>query len=94
MAKKIYIETEEYTGGDQGDFYTFALSGDTYDAKEIIKSLGYSFSDQVGRGKAWRTEPILKSDFVPGNPAFLKIQNQIKKTGETLKTAGYEFGRR
>jgi hypothetical protein len=85
----IHMTVEHYQGGDQGEFYTMALTGDTYQAKEAIKGLGYQFSDQVGMGKAWRLPVIFKADMVPGNAKLTAFQGSVTKTIETLKSAGY-----
>lgn len=94
MSNKIYIETEEYKDGGEGDFYAFALTGDTYEAKDIIKSNGFLFSDQVGHGKAWRTPIIFKRDFAPGNAHFANTQTIVVNVRSALIAAGYEFYRR
>lgn len=86
--KTIHMNIEKYDG-QQGNFFTMALTGDTYDAKEIIKGIGYNFNDQVGYGKAWRLPIIMKSDMVPGNAKLAEFQGAVKNTVETLKNAGY-----
>jgi hypothetical protein len=86
--KTIHMTIEKYDG-QQGEYYTMSITGDTYDAKETIKSLGYNFSDQIGYGKAWRLPIIVKSDMIPGNTKLAEFQSAVKNTVETLKGAGY-----
>lgn len=90
---KIYIETEEYKS-EQGDFYVFKLTGDTYNAKEIIKAAGFQFTDVIGYGKGWRTPVIFKRDFVPGNAEFAKIQGMLKDVRAKLTECGHELCKR
>lgn len=90
MAKTIYFETEQYQDGGEGDFVAVALTGDTFDAKEIIKGLGdFHFSDQVGHGKAWRSDIIFKRDLVAGNPKAAQMRAIINKAHKALTDAGY-----
>jgi hypothetical protein len=86
--KTIHMTIEKYDG-QQSEYYTMALTGDTYGAKETIKSLGYDFSDQIGYGKAWRLPIITRSEMVAGNAKLAEFQVTVKNTVETLKNAGY-----
>lgn len=93
---KIYFEQEHYKSPNPGqDFFFIKMTGDTYDAKDIIKTIkGWSFSDQVGYGKAWRSRPVVKSNLVAGTPEAEEIKNLIITTRTALVGAGFEVFKR
>jgi len=93
---KIYFEQEQYKSPNPGqDFVVIKMTGDTYDAKDIIKTIkGWSFSDQVGYGKAWRSEPVIKSKLVAGTTEAEAIKNLMITTRTALVGAGFEVFKR
>ena len=93
---KIYFEQEHYKGvTPTQDFVVIKLTGDTYGAKDIIKAIsGWSFSDQVGYGKAWRSEPVVKSKLIAGTPEAEQIKNLMITTRAALTGAGFEVFKR
>lgn len=86
----IYFNREMYETGDPDkDFVVMALTGDTFQAKDTIKKLGtFTFSDQTGYGKAWRTAPVIAKDMT--TPKGDKMRATIKSAVETLRSAGYK----
>jgi len=58
---------------------------------DIIKTIkGWSFSDQVGYGKAWRSDPVVKSKLIAGTPEAEQIKNLMVTTRAALVGAGFE----
>lgn len=96
MAKKIYIETERFEGMTEAEsFNTLTLTGETFDAKEIIKSIGkFQFSNPVGHEKAWRTMLTFKNSELAVDGKITAKGEELKKiiteTVAALKSAGYE----
>lgn len=86
----IYFNREKYETGDSDkDFYVMALTGDTFQAKDIIKGLGFTFSDQTGYGKAWRSSRVLVKDLA--GPGGDKMRATVKSAHEALRAAGYKI---
>jgi hypothetical protein len=87
----IRYELERYKSPDGNDFYVIALTGDTYEARDIIKGLGdFSFSDQVGYGKAWRSKIFLVANAANDKAEVHAIVNKMYNA---LKAAGYTIVR-
>ena len=93
---KIYFDQEHYQAPKkEDDFVVIKITGNTYEAKDIIKAInGWSFSDQVGYGKAWRSEPVVKSKLVAGTPEAEQIKNLMITTRTALVGAGFEVFKR
>lgn len=85
---QINYEIEKFQGDKDGNFYTITLTGDTFAAKEIIKSLGdFQFSNPVGHEKAWRSTKVFFESKLAQEKESLKAI--VNKMYSALKAAGY-----
>jgi len=83
----INYEIEKFQDGGEGNFYTVTLTGDTFAAKEIIKSLGdFNFSNPVGHDKAWRSKAFLETKLAEEKDELKAIVNKMYTA---LKASGY-----
>jgi hypothetical protein len=90
--KNINYEIEKFQDGGEGNFYTVTLDGDTFAAKDIIKSTGdFNFNNPFGHGKAWRSKRIFfEVKLAEEKEELLAI---IHKIHAALTAAGYAVRR-
>lgn len=93
MNGTITMKLENTKSTDGKTYANMLLVGNTYAAKEIIKSIGWMFSSPVGKEKGWRS-PIQEVEEMKANPDMMK--NEIAKMKEALEAAGFKlvFSRR
>lgn len=85
---KITI-TQEVIKVNGTDYINFALTGNTFQAKEIIKGLGYyHWSKEIGLEPAWRTDIMSVENAKKDGTFFTKV---AKETAEALQNAGFKI---
>jgi hypothetical protein len=81
----IRVAIDEYKSPEAGkDFACVALTGDTYNHRDLIARRGFHFSDAIGHGKAWRSKTWLVANGPAKDPQFVALVSELRAAGVSV----------
>ena len=87
----IYYTIEKINAGTDDEVFCFALTGETFGAREIIKQHGFRWDGNVAPGmeKAWRTNWVSRTNALANKELYAQLQQTLTSVKTALKDAGF-----